>query len=261
LALVGHFGLVSFGGYAAIAIPGLWLTEDLVPDLPADLRPLARAVLRDRGQLKGWQMPRNSKGGFHLEHDQISDVDIFKAITWPSIDIYTEDAMSLYGRGEDDTFNGQDWVTVNRKLTEMAVALIKAKPSYFVDWLVTASRVSVYTGLITQLLKYLVKLLILMVGIWHVVYVVQRLRLGSEMESDPKRFRNYRLELNIMLLIGVSFALARVFQVLLVAPPIGRHMSSAGVFLPTVAAVTLFALGQQTWALLFARAAQPAPQI
>ena len=58
--------------------------------------------------------------------------------------------MKLYGSGQSETEEryGEDWVIVNRKLTEMARALIKARPRYYVDWLITAARVALQASTI-----------------------------------------------------------------------------------------------------------------
>jgi hypothetical protein len=254
LALVGHFGLVSFAGYTSVYVPGVWLSDDVVPDLPEDLRPLALAVLRDRAQLTDWQPPRDKEGRFHFSVDFVADEKRLTAITWPSADLFAENAMKLYG-GRGDTANegyGQDWVAVDRKLAAMTVALIKARPSYYADWLVAAFRAAMYSGLITPLLKYLVRLLIVLVAVWHIVYVSQRLRLGPARLGERIRASgNYYWALNVMMLLAISFALARIVQVILVTCPSERYISPAGVFLPTVAVVAVFALGQQIRQLLF----------
>ena len=57
LLLVGHFGLVSFGGYSLLCVSGLWLTEPLVPELREDVRPLALAALADRPHAELWLRP------------------------------------------------------------------------------------------------------------------------------------------------------------------------------------------------------------
>jgi hypothetical protein len=255
--LVGHFGLVSLGGYAAVAIPGLWLTtDDLVPELPEDVRPLALAVLRDRAQLPDWKPPQDSAGRFHFEFELVEDKDRFDAITWPSVNLFAENAMKLYGEGNTDANEGYGpgWVNANRKMSEMAIALIKARPAYYLDWLITAARVGFHRGMVGELLRYLLRLLVLLAVLWHVVFVIQRLRLGPAfVAGNVGRSQSYGLELNATMLIALSFALARLLQVILVAPPSDRHMSSAGVFLPTVAVVALFAFGHHIRSLLFAR--------
>ena len=48
--VVGHFGLVSFGGMNIIGIAGQFLTEDMIPKLPETVQPLAVRVLATRAE-------------------------------------------------------------------------------------------------------------------------------------------------------------------------------------------------------------------
>src|SRR5260370_19503956 len=56
-AKTGHFGLTSFGGFTAIGVVGQFLTEDLVPDLPEEVRPLALKALERREKLVKREIP------------------------------------------------------------------------------------------------------------------------------------------------------------------------------------------------------------
>jgi hypothetical protein len=62
--------------------------------------------------------------------------------------------------------------------------------------------------------------------------------------------RDYFFELNVMLLIAVSFALGSILLVIPVGVPYERYIDAAGVFLPTVVVVALFALGEKIRALV-----------
>jgi hypothetical protein len=253
--LVGHFGLVSFGGYALIYLTGPILTDDLVTKLPEEVRPLARAVLRDRERLvPNWRLCLDSQGYFRpgfVEYDEgLAD-------TWP-LGFYTlRTAIVLYGDESKEKGgwsgvweswtpgSGQDWTVINAKLQGLAVALVKARPGFYANYVVRALKTGIKRLLTSnQLLKYLLLLLGTIAGIWHLVFIVQYLRVGpkiAEVKRGPAR--DYLWELNVTVLLAVSFALLNLLQVTLVAPPVGRYMSAAGVFLPLVVVVALFALG------------------
>src|SRR5262249_30874620 len=85
--------------------------------------------------------------------------------------------------------------------------------------------------------------------VWHMLFIVQRQRAGPPTAGvQPSPVRSHAWELHIMSLIAVSFALAAILQCILAAPPHGRYMAPAGVFLPAVAVVVLFAVGTRVCA-------------
>jgi hypothetical protein len=93
-------------------------------------------------------------------------------------------------------------------------------------------------------------LLGILVIIWHFLYVVHRLRADpATLPTVPDPAGTYSLELNVMALIALGFALSNLLLVILVAPPELRYMIPAGIFLPTVLVVLLFAVGKQVRAL------------
>jgi hypothetical protein len=240
--LVGHFGLVSFGGCAFIYVPGLWLTEEVIPNLPEDLQPLARAFLQERNQLPDWQSPLDDDGWFLPEI--VGDESIFASVTQSkSGDLFFAKAVELYG---------DDLIVVNRKLSEMAIALIKARPSYYAKWLVTATKLGIKRMVTSNpLLTYLALLLGVLMVIWHILYVVHRLRAGPVRgPTAPKPADNYSLELNALVLVAVGFALSSLLLVILVQQPETRYMLPAGIFLPTLLVVLFFAFGSQVRVLL-----------
>jgi hypothetical protein len=129
--LVGHFGLVSFGGIAGVCISGHFLSEAVIPDLPDHLRPLARAVLRDLNQLPDWQSSLDEEGRFIPKI--VDDAELFASRSIQLATLISSEA----GEGKED------WVVVNRKLSEMNKALIKARPWSYVSWLKTAAKIGV----------------------------------------------------------------------------------------------------------------------
>jgi hypothetical protein len=240
--LIGHFGLVSMGGYTAVHIPGLFLSEDVIPDLPEDFRPLARAVLQERDVQPNWQSPLVD-GWF--DPKIVDDEEVFGEMAQSkSGDLIRAKAAELYGN--------QDWVLINTKLSEFAKALIKARPGYFAKWLLTATKFGIIRMVTSDsLFKRIALLLAILVGFWHFLYVLHRLRIGPvDEQTDLARPRTYFLVLNAMILVAVGFALSSLFLVILVAPPEVRYMRPAGIFLSTVLVVLLFAVGSRVRTLL-----------
>jgi hypothetical protein len=95
---------------------------------------------------------------------------------------------------------------------------------------------------------------VVVLGVWHTAPVIRRQQAGpAESEPQPLTADNSALGLNFMVLIAVGFGLAKLLQVILVAPPEGRYMAPAGVFLPAVAVAALFTLRGKS------RSCQPTP--
>jgi hypothetical protein len=174
--------------------------------------------------------------------------------------LYLKNAVALYdphAQNRDVIKDGSvgqwidpswDWVTIEQKLSETAVALVKVRPSSYLDWLAAAFRAgAVRIVIVNAAFKYLTALLVVLGGVWLALRVLQRLRGRDAGAAGPAR--GYSLPLTIALLIAVSFALSALLQCILVAPPECRYMAAAGVFLPLVPVVALFAVGGRIRAL------------
>jgi hypothetical protein len=238
--LVGHFGLVSFGGISLICITGHFLTEDVIPELPNDLRPIGRAVLRDLNELPEWKPCVDGEGRFIPSI--VDDAGQFGSRSIELATIISREA----GEGKEE------WVVVNRNLSELGKALIKARPRSYANWLTTAATIGV-TRMVTDdpLLKYLAWVLGVLLVIWHVLCVIHFLRAGpTATPPAPRSAVNYSLALTFMTVIAVGFALTNLLLVILVAPPEFRYMKAAGIFLPSVLVVLMFVVGRQIGALL-----------
>jgi hypothetical protein len=231
--LANHFGLVSFGGNTAIGVAGWFLTDDLLPQLPDEVRPLARAALERRARvMPNWTLPVTAAGSL--------DPDLFETLA-------TEDAhgpgnqmvWSVFVPAAEELYPN-DQVTVNRRLGVLALAIFKARPRLYGQWIARTLRVA--PRLMVQhnyVLRWVVGplLLLLLVG-WHGVYVLRRWWTGpADAAVPPAPGRSYRFELNSLALIGVGFAMAKVLMLSLVNAPGLRYLDAAGVFLPSVGIV------------------------
>jgi hypothetical protein len=292
-ALVGDFGLVSFGGHSLAGIAGPLLTEDLVPRLPEDVRPLAAHVL----EVKKWtaaglppeSMAHMSKddavyrsmqthfcretrkgpvyddyddavvGALYLLRDKVleraNEANFeFDRFAWAICDPAAKEVLQggeeeegEEGRREGGENEGGLHKAVNAELSKLSVAILKARPWAYLGraarTFVLALTMTLVNGyaLLTILLSALLFLLI-----WQALSVVYRLREGSAPpEGGPGRGREYSLELAVTMLIAVGFALSNLLVIAPTAAPTTRYTDAAGVFLPTVAVVGLFALGER----------------
>jgi hypothetical protein len=259
--LVGHFGLVSFGGYALLCVSGLWLTEPLVPELPEHVRPLALAALADRPHAALWLRPRekpdwslvlDSEGRFDpgLVQDEGRFDELVVASSWS----YVREAARLYGNAADDEADGTgdklwwihprwDWLQMEARLSELAVELVKARPVYYLHWLVTAFRVGVVRAVtLNDMLRYSALALGVMLFAWLCLAVLQLLGIAPA-ATTPEPATDYSVLLKIMAWIAVPFLLAALLQIVLVAPPHHRYTNAASVFLPPVVIAGIFTVG------------------
>jgi hypothetical protein len=219
-AVVGQFALVSFGGHNFAGLVGQFLGEEQVKELPDELRPLARAALeRQRKVLPGepvWS------GENPLSYTEIESR--WDRSTW---EVYVPAAQQIYA---------DDKQQINSRLSELAIAIVRARPGFYAVWLAKAfcqgARLIVAELFLNPV--YLLLLICLMAA--HARHVAQRLRSRIEL---PDLDTEYFTTVNSLLLVAISFAAAKLLLVIITTPPQGRFMDAAGVFLPTVAAAAL----------------------
>ncbi len=247
LLTVGHFGVVSYTGNALCGIAGQFLTEELVAELPAHLRPFARAVLRRRAkfiagelttQFGTWKRAFDENG--RLVPGIVDDDDIY---VLTQIDLFDHTA------GE---FCDYDLIRKDRLLTEVAVALIKARPGQYLQWIAEAVRLAPDKVLrYNRVLLALVVVLAALVAAWHALYIFRRLQYGpGALARRPRPEGACLPELHLMLALALGVAIC---QVVLVAGTVGfqeRYYDSAGVFLPGVVVVVLVCFWPHVQALL-----------
>lgn len=258
LAMVGHFGLVSFSGHALVSIAGHFLSADLVPEFPEDLRPFAQAVLKKRDELASGQ------------------VETLFGITWrPALD---EDGWLRAGAVEDQymlvitqsqLFEAtasemfpENPILQDRKLQEIATAIIKARPRYYLMWLAQSARVTLYwafTGNFT--FNLLIYLFLGLLGVWLALVVIGRWRgPGLPPEEQRPRADHFGLELAATVPLAVGVALANAAVIIVLGQPLPRYAATGGVFLPAAAVVALVAVGTRIVALWpWFREKPPAP--
>jgi hypothetical protein len=211
--VVGHFGLVSFGGYNFIGITGQLLTPELSEDLPAHLQPLARSILQRSETASSGKRP----GYFDI-------IENYNHTIWH---VTAPAAQEQYG---------DDAVLVNERLTEISWQIIRLRPEAYIRWLLPAAKDGV-----AQLFEYAFldrPGLILLAGlILCQIVLIARRRRQQEAAAIPRR--DYFFELHASLLIALAFAAAKLALVILVEPPIHRYVAAAAIFLPMWPAIVL----------------------
>jgi hypothetical protein len=226
-SVVGHLGLVSFGGINVSAITTQMLTRDLITELSSDVQPLARHIL-DR-------LDQHEKIGLHpvcyrSNWRPLSRYDAFEIcysyIAW---DINYRAAMTLYDR---------DFVKANTGLTSLAKTIILAKP---MEYIVLLSK-SIVTG-ISRIVRGEPIALILGGLLLFTKFIQLCTRNSKTLDSLSIEYSFcFNRELSAMIFLAVSFFMAALLLVILVEPPIQRYVNGASVFIPSVLALGIFSV-------------------
>jgi len=221
-SVVGEFGIVSFSGYELMGVAGQFLDPDFAAQLPEDVRPLAEAGLARQKKLAQTK-PHMAVGavGHYLAMEQRYD-----SLVW---EVYGPAADALYG---------SNIVLKNRKLQHLATTVLAARPKLYAMWLVKAVRQG-FRMLAIEFIGHPLNLLLLAAlfaaWAWRLLFQQRSLANSSENNSaEDIAQENIVAARNLLMLVGLGFALSKLLLVVLLAPPYGRYMDAGGVFLPTV---------------------------
>jgi hypothetical protein len=216
LAVVGDFGLVSFGGTNVISIAGQLLTEAMVPELPEDLRPLASGLIETRQQQKcehgePWRSPAQGRHRIYL-------------LPLAEQYICTCNAAQIVG---ERLYAGN--VHMDAAFARLSAAVLKKTPLQYLDFYVKAFRWAVAQAL--------TGLFMVVGGLFVVGYVAIRIRRRNP-AFDDATIR----ALDLSLAIALPFFLVKMALVNSVEVPIDRYVDAAAVFLPMVPSALLLSL-------------------
>lgn len=225
-AVVGHFGLVSFGGANLIGITASMVTPQAVPTLPAEYRRFARKLLKWR-QHENLQPlePGYSYARWCYEYNTNAHFVAPRAL---------RDSESLAPRETPPP-----WVKVNRFYTRFSLAMIRARPDLYRRWLADGCRYTYDLLAKDRLQRGSAIALLVSFLLWGLV------RLGSMLlrPVEPGRGRGEpsggpaprspRVSPAIQLLVmAVAFFLASQVLVMLVEVPQDRYTFLSALFLP-----------------------------
>jgi len=229
-AVVGHWGLVSFGGYNTVGVAGQFLDEELVDELPTDVRLLATEILRRRVADKNWTAPT----------DFIAMEQMYNPMVWG---VAVPAARQLYAN---------NLVLVNQNLGRLSTSIIQRRPALYMRWLrwnvIHAFRQVVLLS-ITDLGTMLAGALYLLT---HGIVFFRWRRTAFEPDSSepdrtimsPRKTSTdwametdtavQHLESHLLFWTAISFAAFKVLLVILVEPANDRYMTGAMPLIPAV---------------------------
>ncbi|HUQ72541.1 MAG TPA: hypothetical protein VM165_23640 [Planctomycetaceae bacterium] len=214
--IVGHFGLVSFGGFNLIGIAGQFLSPELVAELPSNLQPLAQDMLARKQALIDPELARREWS----PRSYIAVETHYDTAMWK---VFTPAATELCG---------SDPACVDQQGRDLASAIIRQRPALYANWLLRAFRQAIRV-VTSEFVMNLFSLALIAIGLLIETRYTWLRRRGPTV-SVPLDDRYFEA-VHVQGLIAVSFALSKIALVILVAPPLGRFMDAAGIFLPSVA--------------------------
>ena len=211
LAVVGHFGLVSFGGFTVIGIAGQWIDRPMVQDLPADLRPFANRFLDLRQPLEARLPPQG-----YLEMERMYDVIVWQMAAPAAREIY-----------------GSDPAVLNRELNRLTHEIFRRRPAGYVHWLLANGKHAFSQVCRLTAEDRGVRLVCAVFLCLHFLQLIRRREKSALLPPQPVR----RLESQILCWTAMGFAIAKILLVVLVEMAIDRYISAAIVFFPALWAV------------------------
>jgi hypothetical protein len=211
--LVGHFGLVSFGGYNVVGIAGQMLRREDVEKLSEELRPLATTILNSRDQRVDW----SSRMTYSVYETQ------YNPMVWQ---IAVPAAEKMYDG---------DSRRMNLSLARLSREVIGLRPVRYGIWLGHAAKraltQSVHLSLVNPISVCSVFLMTLFFGAsW----------LKSRRNLQQPQTLRYPVEYQTIVWLGIGFAICAMTLVILVETPLARYCAPAAVFLPSILSMGAF---------------------
>lgn len=211
--LVGHFGLVSFGGYNVVGIAGQMLRREEVEKLSAEIQPLATAILNSRDQRVDWST-RMTYSVYEIQYNPM----VWQIAVPAAEKIYDADSRR-----------------VNLALAQLSREVIALRPVRYGIWLGHAAKraltQTVHLSLVNPVSVCSVCLIVLFFG---ASWLKSRRNL-----QQPQVFR-YVVEYQTIVWLGIGFAICATTLVILVETPLARYCAPAAVFLPSVLSMGVF---------------------
>jgi hypothetical protein len=213
-AVVGHWGLVSFGGCNVVGIAGQLLDRELAAELPQSIQQLANRIVDAREQRTDTPGPV----------DYESFENSYNPIVWGvAVPIAKE-------------LQNNDVIAVNRDLTNLSKEILRRRPVAYLRCLLLNAK---------HAFSELLQLTFRDRGTLFVVFVAflfhgwSLLRGPVQSRSAEANSEDLRIESHLLFWSAIGFASAKSLLVILVEPSIGRYMTAAMALLPPAIAVFL----------------------
>lgn len=210
-AVVGHWGLVSFGGYNIVGVAGQVLEADDIPQLADDLQPLAHDIL-DRRNALGDEFPRPAVVNIQIYEER------FNPVVWRCA---VPAARAKYG---------DDPLQINRALTRLSREILSQRPFDYFHWLCCNSLHALKQIILLTATDY-GTLFAGLTGLLALGWQLLTQRISTAGAAGQQQF----LERQLLFWTAIAFAGSGSLLVILVEPAIARYITAAMVLLPATA--------------------------
>ncbi|MBF0163759.1 MAG: hypothetical protein HQM01_04480 [Magnetococcales bacterium] len=240
LIVVGHFGLVSFGGYNLAGLTTPQLTQETLPRLSPETRPLAEAILHRLGQ----NPPRPEPGD-----DQKRQVFGYRIHPAGAYRHYNEYIWRITVPAAEHLY-GADPVRVNAVLSRLSRELIMIHPGEYFRW--------VATGVVESLI-YVSDRLILSEYTLTILLGIVIWRLYLALKTGANRFPSHgHHHLGVLIVVALTTFLPLTLLVILVEPPMDRYLRATSIFIQPLLGFFIWQIAYNGW---IARRQPAVPQI
>ena len=223
--VVGHWGLVSFGGYNIIGVVGQFLDQQSVDAMPDHLKPVAQMMFDRSSRLKDAEPPVNFLAMERMYNPTIWDVAV------PTV----------------KELHGDNPLVVNRVLSQLSGELLRQHFRQYVRWLVWNSIHAVKQVVQLTMTDTGTRILAIILLVAHALSLWRGPSAPSDSDAADRIFGRPPvspstetvtfLELHLLFRTAAAFAAAKGLLVILVEPANDRYMSGAMPLLPAAIAV------------------------
>lgn len=208
--VVGHFGLVSFGGYNIIGIAGQLMDREGVKDLSIEIQPLASEIVKRRESMTEWKV--------ELDYETMESQ--FNPMVW---------AIAVPAAAQ---ICDSDSRKMNRQMASLSKQVLLGNPKSYGAWLSMAAKRSVRV-VIELTLRNPIAMVSIPIALIAFAVGWQR----NNHVSLPRNERDCEREFQMMVWTAIGYAICKLGLVILVEPPIERYCAPASVFLPSLLAM------------------------
>ncbi len=233
-AVVGHFGLTSYGALQLAGVTVQFLNRDIVRQLDEELQPLALAIIESRdarnlGLPEGLlMMPMPMFNNYFI-------ACLFEVFVPAAQEFLNEKNGTTHPVKEFNELGGRI-MAVNEVASRLAIATMRARPGVYILYYIKAFLFAVsFTLYVTGTVTALALVLFMAHGIF-ILRGNRNEQAGMLLQIDGE---DRSLEFRTMLFLGGMFYLAHLLVVIPVVTPEGRYLCTAAAFIPSILVVDL----------------------
>jgi hypothetical protein len=233
--VVGHFGLVSFGGFNMVGITTQFLTQNIVQSLDPDLQPIARAIIELRDQKNLGPPDGKSMAPIPVFVDSYYNRYFQEGILSPIWEAARTKSQDQQGFNQN-FLPQNNMVHVNRISLRLALSVLEARPGIHLIYYVKSF---FYSLSFTIYVEGIITVLLLLLFLAHLLLSLLDQTEGLRHACSGTHLRE-AMEFTTIMTISVFFYLAKILLMILVEPPAGRYLMAAALFLPSMVSTALF---------------------